>query len=193
MLDKLKNGTTLDSARHGRRREGRDRDRAQARRHDAATFPPKVIDAVFHTAKDALRQRRGRQADAMDRVPGDRRQDAGARPEFGRRQEARSDCCSARSATTCSANTWPGWKTISAPASISRCWRKPWATRRAGYQMNADRAFGRGIRRALCGRRAAGRVDDAGRRPGNAGLRVPESHRRARPRNAAHQRADRRR
>ena len=78
-----------------------------------------------------LRQRRGRQPDAMDRVPRDRRQNAEPRSEFARRQDASTQTVQQPDVRrSCSANMSPGSKTISAPPSIRRRWRRPWATAR---------------------------------------------------------------
>ena len=125
----------------------------------------KVIDAVFHTANGAFGSAEG---DKPTQWVVFRVSDVKTPPldaKFARRQEARAITAAGRERRCLRPISRLGSKTISAPPSIRPRWRSAVGnTPPPDIASNADRAFGRDIRRALCSGRPAGRMDDAGRR-----------------------------
>ena len=134
---------------HGfrQRRESRNRKRHQAQQAVGDHFG---TDDRRHLPYrlGCLRQRRGRQADAMDRVPGDRRQNAEPRQEHAQRQATRRDGIAPSQRRrvrpihgVAGKRSRHHRQSGGAGASLGH--------QRAGYQLNADRAFGGKIRRPL--------------------------------------------
>ena len=128
LLDKLKNGNPLDAmaAANGVKVEtatGLKRGKPPGR------FRRRMIEAIFHTAKDAYASAEGDKPTQwiVFRVTDVKTPTLDANSADGK---ALDRLARAKSATTFSASTWRGWKTISAPASTRPCWRKPWATAR---------------------------------------------------------------
>ena len=179
LLDKLKGGNAARS-RSPRPTVSRSQTAADLKRGGAGIeYHAKDDRSHLPYRQRRLRQRRGRQADAMDRVPRDRRQDAGARSELAPtpRQSRRSVQTQLTDDMTGQYVAWLE-NDLGTTVNAERAGAGH-GQQRAGHQLNADRAFGGIVRGALCGRRTASRVDDARRRSGNAGLRLPQDRRRA--------------
>ncbi len=172
MLEKLNGGTPLDTLAAG---DGLKLETATALQREKATaaLSAKMIDAVFRTGKDAYGTAEGDQPTQwiVFKVT-----DVKTPPLDPQSPEAKSlDQTLQRQLSDDVFGQYIGWLEAYLGTSVNQAG----IAQALGNNTpdNANRAFAGGVRGALCGRRTAGRLDDAGRRPGNAGLRVSENHR----------------
>ena len=127
LLGKLKSGNSFDALAKADNVKLQTRRRSQARPREQRHSRQGDRRGVSY------RERRVRRAPKATNPPNggvsrQRRQNAAARSEFGRRQEARAAAAASRWATMSSASISAGSKIIWAPPSIRPRWRRLWAT-----------------------------------------------------------------